>query len=235
MSESADLVIDIEGEELATVPAGGETTLGRVADVVIDENQYMHRQVARVYDAGERWWIGNTGSKIVLTLYDRDSGSRATVAPGGSAPLPGNDTVLSFQAGIGNYEINLRSGRALHEAKIAVGLDTVVQDVELTLSQKQLIVALAEQMLREPQAKPVIPPTKDAAKRLGWAITRFNGKLDNVCEKYHKVGVRGVKSTVGNKAKDRKRALVEHCVRMRIVTADDLPILDIRDENDADE
>jgi len=233
MSDPGDLVVAIEGEELATVPVGGEATLGRHADIIIDDNKFMHRQVAKVYDAGERWWIGNTGSTTVLSLYDNGTSSRATVAPGASAPLPGNDTVLSFQAGLVRYEIHLGSNRTLHDVAIAKTYDTVREDrLALTLTQKQLIVALAEQALREPQAKLVVPPTKVAAQRLGWSVTRFNGKLDNVCDKLHKVGVRGVKSTVDDKAKDRKRALVEHCVRLGIVTVDDLPLLEQQDETD---
>ena len=231
-SNPRDLVVDIEGEELARVPVGGETTLGRKANVVIDENKFMHRSLARVYDAGEHWWLGNTGSKIVVSLYDQETGSRSMVPPGASAPLPGNKTVMSFQAGISKYEVNLRSERDVVDVAIAESLDTIAQDdLELTVMQKQLILALAEQILREPHSKLVIPSTKDAAQRLQWSVTRFNGKLDNVCDKLHKVGVRGVKSTVDDKATDRKRALVEHCVRVGIVTSDDLPLLDQANEN----
>lgn len=228
MSDQPGLRIDIEGEVLAVVPAGGETTLGRKADVVIDDNRFLHRQLARVYDDGERWWIGNTGSKIVLSLFDSQSGSRATVAPGTSAPLPGSNTLMSFQAGIAKYEIGLTTEREFAPIPIVDTFDTVAQDdLELTLMQKQLIVALAEQALREPQARLVVPSTKEAAARLGWNVTKFNGKLDNVCDKLHKNGVRGVKSTVGDKAKDRKRALVEHCIRVGLVNADDLEILQL--------
>ncbi|HHX86438.1 MAG TPA: hypothetical protein GX694_14185, partial [Actinomycetales bacterium] len=68
--------------------------------------------------------------------------------------------------------------------------------------------------------------TADAAARLGWAVTKFNRKLDNVCEKFSRVGVRGLRGSEGNMASNRRARLVEYAVAAGVVTADDLPLLD---------
>ena len=66
-----------------------------------------------------------------------------------------------------------------------------------------------------------------AAKRLGWPLTKFNRKLDNVCEKLDRVGVRGLRGgRAGGAASNRRTALVEHAVSTLMVTAEDLPMLD---------
>ena len=226
MTEHDELVIDLAGETV-NVPVGGSLTLGREADFFIDENRYLHRNLAKVYDAGERWWIGNIGSSISFELYERSSGTRVKVAPGDSVPLPGNDTLMSFKAGPTNYEIDLRSGREIVNVTIAPPLDTISQsDIEFTASQKLLILALAEPALRAPEQRIAIPPSKQAAARLGWGMSKFNGKLENVCDRLAKIGVRGVKSTADAPATNRKQSLVEHCIRVGIVTPDDLYLLD---------
>lgn len=66
-----------------------------------------------------------------------------------------------------------------------------------------------------------------AAARLGRPLTKFNRKLDNVCEKLDRVGVRGLRGgRVEGAASNRRTALVEHAVSTLMVTAEDLPLLD---------
>ena len=97
----------------------------------------------------------------------------------------------------------------------------------LTPSQKQLIVALAEPLLRrEGTSVSAIPSSKDAAARLGWELTRFNRKLDNVCDKLDRRGVRGLRGGPGQLAVNRRARLVEHAVAARMVTPADLQLLD---------
>lgn len=68
-----------------------------------------------------------------------------------------------------------------------------------TDSQKALIVALAEPMLRrDGTGFSAIPSSADAARTLGWALTRFNRKLDNVCDKLDRVGVAGCAAAAEN-------------------------------------
>ncbi|MGJ3403836.1 hypothetical protein [Glutamicibacter sp. Je.9.36] len=51
-----------------------------------------------------------------------------------------------------------------------------------------------------------------AAARLGWGITKFNLKLDNVCDKLDKAGVAGLRGGPGKLATNRRARLVEHAV-----------------------
>ena len=87
---------------------------------------------------------------------------------------------------------------------------------------------------RRPGAGPLLPRTgataassASAAARLGRPPTKFNRKLDNVCEKLDRVGVRGLRGgRVEGAASNRRTALVEHAVSTLMVTAEDLPLLD---------
>jgi hypothetical protein len=62
---------------------------------------------------------------------------------------------------------------------------------------------------------------------LGWSITRFNRKLDNVCDKLSAAGVAGLRGTSSGQATNRRVALVEYAVSTLLVRAADLPMLDI--------
>ncbi|MBE3075508.1 MAG: hypothetical protein IMZ75_11300, partial [Actinobacteria bacterium] len=57
-------------------------------------------------------------------------------------------------------------------------------------------------------------------------VTRFNRKLDNVCQKLADAGNRGLHGGIGNLASNRKSRLVEHALSTRLVTARDLVLLD---------
>jgi hypothetical protein len=105
--------------------------------------------------------------------------------------------------------------------------ETTIGPVVLTDSQKALIVALAEPLLRrDGTGTSAIPSSKQAADRLGWELTRFNRKLDNVCDKLARRGVRGLRGGPGQLAVNRRARLVEHAVASRLVTQSDLVLLD---------
>ena len=57
-------------------------------------------------------------------------------------------------------------------------------------------------------------------------MTTFNRKLDNVCEKLDKIGVDGLRGGRGKLATNRRARLVEYAVATRLVSADDLALLD---------
>lgn len=57
-------------------------------------------------------------------------------------------------------------------------------------------------------------------------MTRFNRKVDNVCEKFTKLGVRGLHGSVDRTASNRRIRLVEYVLAARIITTDDLRLLD---------
>ena len=129
-------------------------------------------------------------------------------------------------------------GHAGQASQGAPGVDEVTQPYinigqttvgvpKLTESQKVLIVVLAEQILRrDGTGSSAIPSSAQAAARLGWSLTKFNRKLDNVCDKLDRNGVRGLRGGPQQLAVNRRARLVEHAVASRIVSADQLPSLD---------
>ena len=99
--------------------------------------------------------------------------------------------------------------------------------MSFTPDQKLLIVALCEGFLRSTYAGAgQIPSSADAAARLGWKVTKFNRKLDNVCQKLADAGTRGLHGGPGKLASNRKARLVEHALSTRLVTEADLALLD---------
>jgi len=76
-----------------------------------------------------------------------------------------------------------------------------------------------------------IPSSADAAARLGWKVTKFNRKLDNVCQKLADAGTRGLHGGPGKLASNRKARLVEHALSTRLVTEADLALLDALDHD----
>ena len=104
----------------------------------------------------------------------------------------------------------------------------------MTPDQKLLVVALCESFLRTTYAgQGQIPSSAKAAERLGWTTTKFNRKLDNVCDKLNKMGVRGLVGSTGRTASNRRVRLVEYALAARLVTAEDIVWLDSIDRVDA--
>ncbi len=221
------LTVDFVGE-IHEVSPGTEFTFGRMADLEVDENPYMHRKVGKFIARHDRWWLMNIGTNIAVELYDRESRSSAKIMPGTEQALPGNDMVVRFTAGATTYEIDVTTeGDSDSQLEMEETTDTItLSDLPMTDSQLQLVIALAEQKLREPQAPLAVPASKEAAARLGWSITKFNRKLDNVCEKLTKAGVSGLKSSSSSLNTDRRRHLVEYGISSGLVDASMLPMLD---------
>lgn len=102
-----------------------------------------------------------------------------------------------------------------------------VSGTSFTASQLLAILAVAEPLLLQGGGGVWVAPSAiQAARRLGWTQTKFNRKLDNVCEKLDRAGVRGLKGEVGRQANGRRVRLAEYAVNAQIVTKSDLPRLD---------
>ena len=219
------------GEWYDADPAG-EFVIGREGDLVVDENPYLHRRFLTLRRQQELWWLTNVGTQMSATISDEGGSLQAWLAPGGRVPLVFPNTTVLFTAGPTTYEIEIVCDDPTFtpnpmESATGVGA-TTIGPVMLTPSQKQLIVALAEPLLRrEGTSISAIPSSKDAAARLGWELTRFNRKLDNVCDKFDRRGVRGLRGGPGQLASNRRARLVEHAVAARIVTAEDLALLNV--------
>ncbi|WP_246858407.1 hypothetical protein [Citricoccus sp. SGAir0253] len=227
--EPADLAIDFVGEWYEVSP-DAVFTIGREGDLEIDDNPYLHRRFMEIRQVDGLWWLANVGSMISATVADASGGMQAWVAPGSRIPLVFGHLTVVFTAGPTTYEfaVHLRSPSFLHQPRAtdAVG-ETTIGPVVFTPAQKALIVALAEPVLRRGGTGfSTVPSSADAARRLGWSLTRFNRKLDNVCDKLDRVGVAGLRGGGGRLATNRRARLVEHAVTSHLVTADDLPLLD---------
>lgn len=213
------------------VADGEEFTIGRDADLVIDEdNTFLHRRFLAVVHVGEMRWLANIGSRLSATITDASGSMQAWLAPGARIPLVFDVTKVVFTAGPTTYELAIHAETpdfsSVRRPQDPVG-ESTVGGVDFTESQKLLILALAEPMLtREGATVSEVPSSAAAAERLGWSRSKFNRKLDNVCDKLDRTGVRGLRGGPGNLASNRRARLVEHAVQTRLVTAEELPLLD---------
>ncbi|QNK83096.1 hypothetical protein [Nakamurella sp. PAMC28650] len=204
--------------------------IGRDGNLQVDGNPYLHRRFLTLECIDGMWWLANVGSQLSATVSDVTGALQAWLAPGARLPMVFGDTSVLFTAGPTTYEmaiVNDEAAFAMSEVGRAESGETTIGPVTLTPSQKQLILALAEPLLRrEGTSVSSIPSSKEAAARLGWEQTRFNRKLDNVCDKLDRRGVRGLRGGVGQLAVNRRARLVEHAVATRLVVAGDLVLLD---------
>lgn len=226
----SSLEVEFAGERYTILPSQG-FSMGRVGDLVIDDNPYLHRKFLRLAYSDGFWWLSNVGNRASANLADARGVSRSTLAPGARMPLVFGHTVVSFQAGPYSYEVNLTldapAYSTFEESADKVLGDTTIGETTFTDSQLLVILALAEPLLRRVGTGAwQVPTAVQAARRLGWTQTRFNRKLDNVCDKLDRVGVRGLKGTTGKQALSRRAVLAEYAVNARIVTAELLDALD---------
>lgn len=223
------LVVEFAGER-HEVPAHGEFAIGRDGDLVIDDNRYLHRRFLTLTADGGLWWLTNVGSRIAATVTDGTGRVHARLAPGARLPVVFDRLHVLFGAGSTSYDLTLHSaGRfAVDPAPPAPAAgDATIGDVPLSPSQKLLVVALAENVLRQTEAgRGEIPSSADAASRLGWTVTAFTRKLDTVCGKLERQGVTGLRGGRGKLATNRRMRLVEHAVATRLVTREDLVLLE---------
>ena len=233
MSEEV-LSIVFCGEE-HRVDRGRRFAIGREADLVIDDNPFLHRVFLVVEHHADLWFVSNVGSQLSATVSGADGQMEAFLAPGASLPVVFERTVVAFTAGPTSYELTLTGPSSAYRPSMAddasVG-DTTLGPTRLTRDQRKCIVALAEPRLRgDGRAAVVLPSSVAAARRLGWTTTKFNRKLDNVCDKLTKLGVRGLRGDIAEYASNRRARLVEYAVATRLVTVEDLPLLDGDDDD----
>jgi len=211
-------------------------TIGRDADLTLDDNRFLHRHFLQVAHSDGLWWLANIGSRLSATITDGVGSVQAWLSPGARLPIVFRVTSVIFTAGPTTYEFTVHTEAPpfIEAAPGSVyGGVTTVGTVSLTDAQRLVILALAEPMLlREGTGMSDIPTSAKAAARLGWAQTRFNRKLDNVCDKLDRAGVQGLRGGVTSYATNRRARLVEHAIAARLVTRADLGLLDTaRSEN----
>ncbi|MGY1742155.1 MULTISPECIES: hypothetical protein [unclassified Blastococcus] len=176
---------------------GAAFTIGRDADLVVDDdNPFLHRRLLSIEQTGGLWWLANTGARLTATVSDRDGLLQSWLGPGAAVPLVLPHTVVLFTAGPTTYEVEVLVPATyvpVGAARDAGDGATTLAPPVLTPSQYLLVLALSEPLLRQAVGgRAEIPTNVEAARRLGWALTRFNRKLDNVCQKLARSGVRGL-------------------------------------------
>jgi len=229
MSGISGVTIDFAGEYFVVRP-GSTFTVGREGDLQLDDNLFLHRHFLQISYADGLWWLSNVGSRLAATVTDSAGGMQAWLGPEARLPIVFERTTVVFTAGPTTYELTIHAAEpAFRATPHTVDTDgaSTIGDVPLTLSQKLLILALAEpQLRRDGTGMSEIPTSANAAQRLGWTVTRFNRKLDNVCDKLDRIGVSGMRGGQRNFATNRRARLVEHVIASRLVTKEDLPLLD---------
>ncbi|WP_374939553.1 hypothetical protein [Leifsonia shinshuensis] len=223
------LTVEFCGEEYP-VAADAEFGIGREADLSIDDNPYLHRRFLSISNDFGMWWLNNVGTLLTATVTDASGTMQAWLAPGAKLPIVFQTLHVMFSAGATTYDFTISSDADYFNTSVAVdgtGGSTTVLPVTLTTSQRQLIVALAEGVLTQSlPGRGSIPSSAEAAERLGWSMTTFNRKLDNVCDKLDRLGVAGLRGGRGKLATNRRARLVEYAVTTRLVGIEDLPLLD---------
>ena len=231
------VTVDFVGER-HVIEEGEWLTIGRDAQLSIDDNPYLHRRFLQVGSVEGLAWIVNVGDQLSATVADGDSRIQAWLAPGARLPIVFETTVVRFSAGPTSYELTIHLDEAPFVGPTPVAGDhgdTTIGMVPFTVDQRRLVVALAEPLLLQSgRGSASVPSSAEAARRLGWTVTRFNRKLDNVCQKLTKVGVRGLHGSPGELASNRRARLVEYAVTTRLVTNEDLVLLD-QDGTDSDD
>lgn len=222
-------------DEWTEVDPGQPFLLGRGGNVVIDDNPYLHRSFLELsYD--RLWWLRNVGNTLSATVSDDAGAMHAWLAPGAALPLVFQTTEVRFTAGPTNYCLSLHLAEAPLEVPGTVGRHdgaTTLRPVRLTENQRRCVLALSAPTLERSRSTiSDLPSNADAAKRLGWTITKFNRQLDTVCSKLDRAGVRGLHGDADQLATNRRARLVEYALAVRLVTTDDLPLLELPSEDD---
>jgi hypothetical protein len=211
-------------------------TIGRTGDIAIDDNPFMHRRFLQVSHDSGWWWLANVGARLHATVADDQGLMQAWLAPGARLPLVFSRSLVWFSAGPTTYELSITLGTDPPFQAMAAGLDpsgmTTVGGVTFTPDQRLLIIALCEPLIAD-STKYVgsIPGSAYAARRLGWPITKFNRKLDNVCDKLTRAGVRGLHGGPDRLAVNRRARLVEYALASRLVGKADLEFLPEKGES----
>ncbi len=223
---AVEVYVEYCGERFDIGP-DGRFTIGREGDLAVDDNPYLHRRLLLIHRGADGLWrLSNVGTH--MSVIAQSDGIQAQIAPGASLALSGR-TVVVFSAGPTTYEVEVHAAHGEPTALTAVTQtgDTTVGVPTLTESQRLLIVVLAEPLLRrDGSGTSAIPTSAQAAARLGWPLTKFNRKLDNVCDKLDQLGVPGMRAGGGRLATNRRARLVEFALASQMVSRADLPLLD---------
>ena len=169
-------------------------------------------------------------------MTDASGQVQARLAPGARLPLVFEHVHIVFGAGSTSYELSMRTaGGYLRPAVSRLARAVLARERRddrsrpadhqpATAHRRARRTAPAAEFRR---ATARSPSSADAATRLGWTLTAFNRKLDNVCDKLDRIGVTGLRGGRDNLATNRRLRLVEYAIATRLVTRDDLAVLEL--------
>jgi hypothetical protein len=208
-------------------------TIGREADVSVDDNEFLHRRFLMVSSVEGLWVLRNVGTHLTATVSDVSGLVQAWLGPGAQVPLVSEHTIVYFTAGPTTYELEIELAEPPFtmtpmpvEEGAQAGVATV-SGVTLTTKQRLVLLSLTERALRRgDRGATSIPSSKLAAQRLGWTLVAFNRQLDNLCQKLAAFGVRGLHGDTENLAANRRARLAEYALATRLVTRADLSLLE---------
>lgn len=234
----AGVALDLDfGGRRQRIAAGTTFVIGRGADLAMDDNQYVHRRFLELEQREGIWWLSNVGSRLTASVASADGMAQSLLAPGESTPLVFPATTVMFTAGPTTYEIELLAETPFYQVSTPWVSAADDADVAGLLSPVQRIVltALSEPLLRQAAQGAVrLPPLDDVAVRLGWSLEKLERRAGNLCDKFARHGVRGLERDAAGRMPDAVRSrLVEHAVGARIVTLDDLELLEAFDPQGA--
>ncbi|MDA8359116.1 MAG: hypothetical protein M0Z95_23075 [Actinomycetota bacterium] len=224
-------VVDFCGERHLADPSHA-FVIGREGDLVIDTNRFLHRRLLELRADDELWWLSNVGSALPVTVADGDGVMQAWLAPRGRLPVVFPVVSVWFTAGPTTYQLEISVDGAPYDSVGMVDDDgaegpTTSALVALTPEQTRVVAALCEPLIRKPSASPSqIPTNAQAAERLGWSVTKYNRKLDTVCQRLAARGVRGLYGGSEQLAVNRRARLVEYAMSTRLVVLGDVEALD---------
>lgn len=222
---------------------GDTLTIGRHADLSIPGNPHLHRRLLLIQNVDGVWWVSNTGANIIVRIYDDRSPSSIKLAPDSSVPLGFPAGTMRFDAGSSSYEVGFRLPAAPEVARGLLNgvlsetgqVTAGVEDLHLNIEQRMMVVALAENRLRNPDAVLAdIPANRNVAMSLGWTLTKFNRKLDNLCLRLDRRGIKGMRGDVASLASNRRELLVEYLINQGVIDSGDLDGLDDYRQGKAD-
>jgi hypothetical protein len=215
--------------EIYTVDSHTPLSIGRTGRLAIDDNPHLDPHFLEISESNSLVWLANLGSQLSVTVSDHAGLMQAWLVPGTRIPLVFRRSVVWFTAGPTTYEFDVLTQGVRYEPvkpEMFDGNAAAVGRLAFTPDQKRLLVVLAEDVLRHGgRGTGTIPSSADAAIRLGWTLTKFNRKLDNVCEKLHKRGVRGLYGGQAKLATSRRARLVEYALAAQLVGPSDLALL----------
>ena len=211
-------------------------TIGRVADVEIDDNPYLHRVFLQLHREHELWWLSNVGSTLTATVADKKGLFQAWLSPGRAHPAGAR----GVHRVVHRRPDDLRLRHRAHRHPVRLGRDRGRARARGRRRRDHRRPGLDDPRPEAARRRPLrgrscaartpgagqIPSSAAAAERLGWTVTKFNRKLDNVCQKLADAGTRGLHGGPGKLASNRKARLVEHALSTRMVTESDLALLD---------